>query len=106
MSPTLILLAILINLLTFLISHVKHKLNYWHRQKTPSPYKKPSIWVGNFEGLRKPHSMAEILTRHYEQFFTPSRSGSIGYYLLKNVLIKDFQNFTDRGLFSNEKDDP
>lgn len=115
MSITLALLTFLVLLITFLYIHIKHKLNYWQNQQIP--HKKPHLLVGNFQGLRKTHSMAELFTEYYEHF---KGSGPFaGFYfihraavvvldqkLLKNILIKDFNNFTDRGLFSNERDDP
>ncbi|XP_065370109.1 cytochrome P450 6a9-like [Calliphora vicina] len=115
MSMTLILLTIITILISFVFYHIKRKLNYWQDQEIP--HLKPSLVLGNFQGVRKTRSMAEILTQHYEKF---KGSGPFsGFYfihraavvvldikLMKKVLITDFNNFTDRGLFSNEKDDP
>ena len=115
MSLTVILLTIVVILTTFLIYHIKRKLSYWQKQQIP--HRKPHFIVGNFQGFRKTHSLAEIVTEHYNEF---KGSGPFsGFYfihraavlildtaLLKNILIKDFQNFSDRGLFNNEDDDP
>ncbi|KAM7343841.1 putative cytochrome P450 6a21 [Cochliomyia hominivorax] len=115
MSITLFLLTVIIILITLLMLHVKHKLSYWQNQQIP--HLKPSPITGNFKGLRKTHSMAELLKHHYDKF---KGSGPFsGFYfvhraavlvldleLLKSILIKDFHNFTDRGLFSNPRDDP
>ncbi|XP_037815476.1 probable cytochrome P450 6a21 [Lucilia sericata] len=115
MSTTLILLTTITVLVSLLFYHVKRKLNYWQDQKIP--HQKPSLIVGNFQGLRKSHSMAEIFTQHYEQF--KGTGPFSGFYfihraavvvldkqLMKNILIKDFNNFTNRGLYNNVKDDP
>lgn len=115
MSLTIILLTIVVILLTYLLFHINRKLSYWHSQQIP--HRKPHFILGNFQGFQKTHSLAEIIRQHYNEF---KESGPFsGFYfihrpaalisdsaILKNILIKDFQNFSDRGLFNNEKDDP
>lgn len=95
--------------------YVRHLYSYWERKGVPTI--KPLIPFGNFKGLGKLYYQGEITQKLYTEM---KGSGPFcGVYLfhvpvalaldldfVKNVLIKDFQYFQDRGMYYNEKDDP
>ncbi|XP_054741187.1 cytochrome P450 6a9-like [Anastrepha obliqua] len=115
MSVLAFLLAVLLALLSFIFYLLHRRMNYWRYQGIP--HDPPHFFAGNLKGLLKTRSFAEILREIYTNH---KGSGPFcGYYLfqrpavlildralIKCILIKDFNNFADRGIFHNEKDDP
>lgn len=115
MLITALLVGVLIILITYIIVFLKQRLNYW-----PSlgiAYEKPNFFLGNFTGLRSQRSFTEIWLHHYKQF--KGTGPFSGFYwfshpavlildtnLMKQILIKDFHKFADRGFFHNPEDDP
>uniref|UniRef100_A0A0K8W4E0 Cytochrome P450 6a2 n=1 Tax=Bactrocera latifrons TaxID=174628 RepID=A0A0K8W4E0_BACLA len=114
-SLTLVLFASVVALLTAMTYLFWRRMNYW--QEHGIPHDKPSYLYGSFRGLTKLYGFSEIIRSMYQRY---KHTGPFcGYYffqrpavmvldteLVKNILIKDFSNFSDRGLFHNEKDDP
>lgn len=102
-------LALLIGAFTALCFFIKRKYSYWERKgiKTLPGY---NYFVGHFKKtLTGKESIAEFSTRLYKNTNGPY----IGIYgiirpmllvrdpgLLRLILIKDFNNFTDRGIHS------
>lgn len=95
----------------------KHKFNYW--KNLGVPYIEPRIPFGNIQGFKRKLHSSEIFPRYYAEIKAKSNVGFGGIYFftspvvfptdlkfLKNILVKDFQYFHDRGFFYNEKDDP
>jgi len=90
-------------------------MTYWQSQGIACL--KPHPLLGHITGWTKVRSFPDILTDYYEKL---KGSGPFaGFYwfqkptafvlepeLMKNILIKDFPKFTDRGFYSNPKDDP
>lgn len=88
---------------------------YWARQGVP--HEAPVPILGNMKGVGTKYHSREIFQRIYNQF---KEKGPIaGYYLffqrvamildldlVKQVLIKDFKTFQDRGVFNNVRDEP
>lgn len=81
------------------------------------PSLKASYFLGNLDGVGEKIHMATNLQIVYETF--KDNHKYCGFYMLptpqlvlidldliKNVLIKDFHHFTDRGIYFNEEDDP
>ncbi|XP_037955456.1 cytochrome P450 6a9-like [Teleopsis dalmanni] len=115
MSGFTIFLCILVGIVTIVYIWLKRQLSYW--QKLGIPCEEPSLFTGNFIGLRTKYSLTELFVNYYNKF---KGSGPFaGFYwfqnpvliildtqLIKNILIKDFNKFTDRGFYSNEKVDP
>ncbi|XP_017468125.1 PREDICTED: cytochrome P450 6a9-like [Rhagoletis zephyria] len=115
MSVFAVLLAALLALLSFLFYLLRRRMNYWRYQGIP--HDRPHFFAGNLKGLLKTRNFAEILLELYTRH--KGTGPFCGYYLfqrpavlvldralVKSILIKDFNNFADRGLFHNEKDDP
>ncbi|XP_034479621.1 cytochrome P450 6a2-like [Drosophila innubila] len=100
-----------------LLAYILYRnLNYWRHRGIPQ--EPPHPLYGNIEGFKKNRVLHHIHQEYYNKFrksgfpfvgfhFLHRRSAYIiDTKLAKNVLIKDFANFTDRGLFHNERDDP
>ncbi|KAI9575197.1 probable cytochrome P450 6a13 [Glossina fuscipes] len=112
-----ITLLITLLVVTCLAVYLKLKKLYSYWSKLGVPHEKPLFFLGNIKGLGYTCHGTEINRRVYKKF--KDSSPLAGFYafltkavivmdldLIKNVLIKDFQYFSDRGLFHNERDDP
>lgn len=92
-----------------------YKWSFLYFKRKNIPYKEPSFPLGNIS-LKKPffiaiddvykkikqvgekHAGFYILTKPFYMIIDPD--------IIRKVLAKDFSHFVDRGIFSNEKDDP
>lgn len=105
------------SLLLLLLSlfYVKVKLNYWSRMRVP--HLAPEFLIGNLRGYQSKYKVSTLVQNIYEQ--KKGLGPIIGMYVftapvaivsdldfLKNVFVKDFEYFSDRGLYYNERDDP
>ncbi|KAL5276675.1 hypothetical protein ACFFRR_002098 [Megaselia abdita] len=102
-------------IVVLLVQYVKKKLNYWEVRGVN--HEKPSFPLGNLRGLGKELSFSELQMKFYEKFKNKDRYFGMYMFLnkmfvitdldlLKTIFIKDFQNFNERGLYHNKKDDP
>uniref|UniRef100_A0A1I8MZ63 Cytochrome P450 n=1 Tax=Musca domestica TaxID=7370 RepID=A0A1I8MZ63_MUSDO len=109
------LLYAIITVTTLAWYFVKKRMNYW--KQLGIPHDEPSLMAGNFQGLMTTRSFADCTREPYEKhkgsgpfcgfyFFQRPAVLVLETELAKNILIKDFSKFTDRGLFHNEKTDP
>ncbi|KAG5866474.1 hypothetical protein JTB14_031683 [Gonioctena quinquepunctata] len=111
-------LVVLLALLTLiLIAVYKWNFLYWKRRNIP--YFEPSIPFGNLMNLvtRKISRMEELTILYNEckkrgykhcgiwQLADPTYF-VLDLDILKHICIKDFEHFTNRGFYYNEKDDP
>ncbi|XP_055696248.1 cytochrome P450 6A1-like [Lutzomyia longipalpis] len=91
------------------------KFRYWKDRGIA--YVEPEFPYGNTKGVSRDVRFSDILTSFYNRF--SGREKFVGMYifmrpigvaidpeLVKKILVKDFHNFQDRGLYHNEKDDP
>ncbi|NP_001274159.1 cytochrome P450 6A1 [Musca domestica] len=94
---------------------VRWNFGYWKRRGIP--HEEPHLVMGNVKGLRSKYHIGEIIADYYRKFkgSGPFAGIFLGHKpaavvldkeLRKRVLIKDFSNFANRGLYYNEKDDP
>ncbi|XP_034652030.1 cytochrome P450 6a22 [Drosophila subobscura] len=96
--------------------YVRTRLSYWARRGIG--HVRPSFPMGNMDGLRRTKHFNDIVTPLYE-LFKGSGAPFAGMYMMlrpvvlvldlelaKEVLIRDFANFEDRGMYHNERDDP
>ncbi|EDX06195.1 GD10157 [Drosophila simulans] len=94
--------------------HIKI-FSYWKRKGVP--HEKPLPIVGNMKGVVKKCHFRDINQRIYEKF--KGQGPIAGMYMffkrtalitdldfIKQVMIKDFSYFQDRGAFNNPRDDP
>ncbi|XP_073813636.1 probable cytochrome P450 6a21 [Musca autumnalis] len=110
---------ILLTILSALIAYVIHRLNknrfYW--QSLGIACEEPHFFFGNLRGIQATRGFWEVWQEYYQRF--KGTGPFAGFYwffkpavfvlepdLIKHILIKDFHNFSDRGFFHNEQDDP
>lgn len=109
----LIPITLLAIIVTILYLYIKRVYSYWERKGFP--YIKPSIPYGNID-TNEP-IIAFNIQKLYQKLKNKGPISGIYLYntpiglitdleLIKQVLIKDFSTFQDRGLYFNEKDDP
>lgn len=110
-----IVILFVIAILTLGYYYVRRQFNYWKVRGVP--HLKPEFPMGNLSGVSTKYPMAEIWERHYRElkgkgpiggifFLTAPAAMALDLDLLKNVFVKDFQHFYDRGMYVNEKNDP
>ncbi|XP_058819854.1 probable cytochrome P450 6a14 [Topomyia yanbarensis] len=94
---------------------LRSRYSYWQKRGVPNL---PAYFpFGNLQGILGQH-MSALTKQSYEKLKSPGRKLAGIYFFtnpvamvldlefVKDVLIKDFQYFHDRGLYFNEKDDP
>ncbi|XP_055696262.1 cytochrome P450 6a9-like [Lutzomyia longipalpis] len=95
--------------------YVKKKFQYWEERGVP--YVKPEFPYGNLKGIGTTTPANEMFPKIYKQFkgkvlfggmyfFTQPVVIAVDLEFIRNIFIRDFQYFTDRALYMNEKDDP
>ncbi|KAH8355093.1 hypothetical protein KR093_005415, partial [Drosophila rubida] len=101
--------------LALFYNYYRNIFNYWeHRQV---PFERPLPIFGNMKGLGSKYHFRDINGRLYKKFKgTAPFAGMFMFFkrvafiidldLVKQVLIKDFKNFQDRGVFNNVRDEP
>lgn len=109
-----ILLSILVLLITLIYLYVTHIYSYW--KKRGVPFIQPTFPFGNFaKNFLLKKSIGELTDEFYYSTSEPF-IGVFGAFrptlvlrdpeLVRNVLVKDFQHFQDRGVYCDEKRDP
>ncbi|XP_022230419.2 probable cytochrome P450 6a14 [Drosophila obscura] len=93
----------------------RNTYSYWERKGVPS--ERPLPLLGNVKGIGTKYHFRDINQRIYDKFkgcaplagmftFFKRTALIIDLDLIKQVLIKDFNYFQDRGVFHNVRDDP
>lgn len=115
MSLILILISVVLAVYYYIIKRFL-SFNYWHLRKVP--YLKPSFPLGNLKGVGKDFHISQVIRNVYNEFKNTGAKFCGVYFwsrpvaiildleLIKDILIKDFNSFTDRGIYYNEIDDP
>lgn len=109
------LLTVILSLATAVFCFLKWKYSLWTRRGVP--HEKPNLLWGNLKGIRKVFSLCDLVQRIYTSnggtfaisglyFFFKPVTIICDLDLIKQVLIKDFPQFSDRGTAFNEKHDP
>ncbi|XP_053675737.1 cytochrome P450 6a8-like [Anopheles nili] len=95
---------------------IKRRYHFWKDRSVA--YIEPSFPFGNFRTLGKVEHIAPITQRHYDYFrllnvpyggvfmLTTPLLYIFDTQLIKTLLVKDFHNFPNRGVYFNERDDP
>lgn len=109
------ILTVLLGVITGIIFFLKRKYTYWQR-KGFDYHPEISYIFGNLKQLflQREH-LVESIERIYQSTTVPF----VGFYtilrptllirdpeLIRSLLIKDFNNFTDRGIHCDEENDP
>ncbi|XP_067627251.1 probable cytochrome P450 6a21 [Eurosta solidaginis] len=115
MSVTLFLVATLFGLLGCIFYWLHRHFQYFEVRGIA--YEKPNYILGNFNGIHRTRSFVEIYSKIYKKFkgtgpfcgffwFQRPSAFILDTQLAKNILIKDFNNFVNRGFYTNAEDDP
>lgn len=116
MALTGILICLLTALITVLVFYIHHfYYSFWKRRGIP--HDRPVLPYGNLKGIGKTHHLRQIMKIYYEKNKRVGPFGGFFFFLkpavvifdldlARDILIKDFNNFIDRGMFYNERDDP
>ena len=110
-----VVIVILIGLATAVYFYLRNRMNYWTNRGIPQD--EPSLLLGNLDGVGTKIHFTMNIQRIYEKFKNGNKV--IGWYLMqsprllavdldliKNILIKDFNHFSDRGVFNDSEVDP
>ncbi|KAH8365245.1 hypothetical protein KR084_006582 [Drosophila pseudotakahashii] len=96
-------------------SFYHNSYTYWARKGVP--HEPPLPLIGNLKGIGSKYHFRDINQRIYDKFKGKAPfAGMFMFFkrtamitdldLIKQVLIKDFHYFEDRGIFNNPRDDP
>lgn len=112
-----LIITILLGAAASIYWFVHRKLQYWKNRNVP--HIEPEFFYGNSRGIGKKFSVNEFVQRMYFKFKSMGYGPVAGCYmfiqrqayimdldLIKQILVKDFNIFTNRGIYHNEKDDP
>uniref|UniRef100_A0A1I8NN27 Cytochrome P450 n=1 Tax=Stomoxys calcitrans TaxID=35570 RepID=A0A1I8NN27_STOCA len=115
MMITAILVASLLALLGYGLNLLRKNLSYWRELNVACD--RPHWMVGNLQGAVTDRAFSDIWQSYYDKYkdtgpfagfywFTKPGVFVLDPNLIKNILIKDFTKFHDRGMYCNEEDDP
>lgn len=94
---------------------LQRRFQYWKNKNVP--HLEPEFFYGNSRGITKDYNLHEFTRRMYSKLKTSGPIAGIYVHfraqaivtnldLVKQILVKDFKVFTNRGDYCNEKDDP
>jgi len=102
-------------ILAVLVITIAYKIYSWHHEKVNYfkkrgfPFRKPKLPLGNMQGIGSTRHITDIVKDLYEEF--KDKAPVFGMYLftgpsfvvsdlevVKDVLIKNFSNFQNRGV--------
>ncbi|KFB39403.1 hypothetical protein ZHAS_00006840 [Anopheles sinensis] len=107
---------LLLGVITAAVWFVRRKYSFWADRGVP--YIKPRFPFGNIQGIGRRMHSSQLMTKFYNElkpsgkpyggiyFFTNPVALALELEFVKNVLVRDFAHFHDRGVYYNEKDDP
>lgn len=110
-----IVISLLIGAVLLLVLWIKNKYSYWKERGFESV--DGSFPFGSLKGVGFTVHFSQVTKKIYDDykgkakavglyFFTSPTVLLIDLDVVKHVLIKDFHNFSDRGLYFNAKSDP
>lgn len=107
--------VVLISILTiwYAFNKQRYSFNYWKKRNVPTiPY-------DNLQGVGEKFHMSYVIKSIYDKFKGTGAKfcGAYFYYsrpvailldpeLMKDILVRYFENFMDRGIYYNRRDDP
>lgn len=110
-----IAIVLVVGFITAVYFYLREKMNYWKNRGIPQD--EPSLLLGNLDGVGQKVHFTTNIQMIYEKFKIGNKVA--GFYLLqsprliimdleiiRNILIKDFNYFADRGVYNNAEDDP
>lgn len=111
------ILFLLLPAVGLLYVYIRHKFSYWADRNVPHvPGRLP---MGSLKGMGRTRHATQLVDDIYRQFKETAGAGAVGLYMLvkpvllvcdldlvKQILVKDFNSFHDRGMYANVRDDP
>lgn len=108
-------LSILFIVIALIFLWIKRRYSYFDQLGFPN--ESPTFPFGNLKGIGKEFHPVQIFVRLYEKFKGKAPIYGMYFFLshnfvvmdldvVKDILIKNFDTFHNRGLFYNKKDDP
>ncbi|XP_065092339.1 probable cytochrome P450 6a13 [Ochlerotatus camptorhynchus] len=108
-------LILLLTTIILAVYLVRRRYSYWKRAGVP--YIKGRFPLGSVGNIGTRIHSSQLLAQFYQKLKGSHPFAGIFYFLqpvalaldlefVKNVLVRDFQSFHDRGLYYNEQDDP
>lgn len=107
--------SIILSILTAIYLYIRKKFSYFEEHGIP--HVKPSIPLGNMQGIGSKLHMSEIIQKVYEE--CKDKGKIVGFYnliqpiflvtdieIVKIVTVKNFNTFVNRGIFNNEEYEP
>lgn len=102
----------------FVVGYLFLKRKYSHFEEQGIPHMTPTSWLlGNVSLVGKKYHFVDFIRQLYEE--TKGKDLIAGFYgsfvptiiitdleLIKNITVKDFHAFTDRGMYVNEENEP
>lgn len=113
---TEIIIGVVCSLIAFAFLFVKKRFSVFSEKGIP--HIKPNSWIlGNMSGVGTTEHFSSLLQKTYEQckdedviagFYTMMTPSIVltDLELIKTVLVKEFNSFTDRGVYVNEENEP
>ncbi|XP_062534936.1 probable cytochrome P450 6a14 [Armigeres subalbatus] len=108
-------LCLVLPVLGLLFFYVRRKFSYWADRNVP--HVPGSLPLGSFNGMGTKEHIVDLMNALYVQH--KKTNTAVGTFLsikpvllvldlelVKQILVKDFHIFHDRGMFFNERDDP
>jgi cytochrome P450 family 6 len=94
---------------------IQKRYRYWTERGFLSP--RNDIPFGSFKGVAQTITWFEAMDNIYKEF--KGKAAAVGFFVFvdpnimpidpevfKNILVRDFSSFHDRGFYYNKKDDP
>ncbi|KAL5291884.1 hypothetical protein ACFFRR_010952 [Megaselia abdita] len=111
-SVSVFLIATVLSLLLYLVHRI---FNHWKSRGWP--HDPPHWFFGNLQGIGKTKHFLHVYRELYAKYKGISPVCGLYFFfqpvafitdldLAQRILVKDFSNFADRGIFSNESGDP
>lgn len=93
----------------------KYRFSYWERKGVP--FEPPIIPYGNLRDAGKKYHLSHLMKTVYDKWKGKGKIAGLYFIykpavlvldheLVKTILIKDFNNFNERGIYYNEESDP
>ena len=110
-----LLLSLVVCVILALFLWIKNNYNYWSNRGFQSA---PTVFpFGSIKDAGRKITAAECVEGFYNDFRRKSPAVGVHFYLsptlvaidpelIKNILVRDFSSFHDRGIYFNKKDDP
>lgn len=112
-----IIVAVIVAVTLIIITYFKRAFSYWKNRNVP--YVEPTIPFGTAENpFRRKTNIGIYVKRLYDELKAQGHKHGGAYLItnpqylpidpeyIKSIIQRDFDHFTDRGFYYNEKDDP